>query len=190
MKKLILLLAVASLIAPAVAGAAHPINDLVNLAVPVNSDGSRLSPEEVQAAIIEGSSARGWSPVVEVNGVITATITVRGKHFAKVEIPFDSASYSILYVDSDNLDYNESRRTIHRNYNNWVFNLSETINQKFREVPQPGASSAETIATAPASENSTEDVYSKLLRLDELRENGILTEEEFQAEKRKLLEQD
>ena len=33
------------------------------------------------------------------------------------------------------------------------------------------------------------DVYDKLLKLDELRDKGILTEEEFQREKKKLLDQ-
>ncbi|WP_454261267.1 SHOCT domain-containing protein [Pseudoxanthomonas mexicana] len=32
-----------------------------------------------------------------------------------------------------------------------------------------------------------DDVYDKLLKLDELRKRGILTETEFQTQKRKLL---
>ena len=34
----------------------------------------------------------------------------------------------------------------------------------------------------------TKDVYSELMKLDELRKKGILTEEEFQTQKKKVLE--
>ena len=34
----------------------------------------------------------------------------------------------------------------------------------------------------------TGDLYTELMKLDDLRKKGILTEEEFEAEKKKLLE--
>ena len=140
--------------------------------------------------IIEATSARSWSPVLEAPGVITATINVRGRHFAKIEIPFSSSSYSLLYVSSDNLDYNAKRQTIHRNYNNWVLKLSGTINKQFHEAVAASGPVPNTPVSGGTQRNSKEDVYTQLLKLDELRDKGILTEEEFQAEKRKLLEQD
>jgi len=43
-------------------------------------------------------------------------------------------------------------------------------------------------AAAPAAKSlSTDELYDKLVKLDELRKKGILSDEEFQAEKRKLL---
>ena len=36
--------------------------------------------------------------------------------------------------------------------------------------------------------DTSDDLYSELLKLDDLRQRGILTEEEFAAQKRKLLE--
>lgn len=55
---------------------------------------------------------------------------------------------------------------------------------------QPAAP-ATTAAPAPASPSRRVDVlYEQLLKLDELRKKGILTEAEFQAEKKKLLDAD
>ena len=40
-----------------------------------------------------------------------------------------------------------------------------------------------------AQMNAPVDVYSELRKLDELRKDGIITDEEFQAQKKKILEQ-
>jgi hypothetical protein len=37
-------------------------------------------------------------------------------------------------VDSRQLDYNEKRQKIHRNYNGWVIKLSATIQQQFNQT--------------------------------------------------------
>lgn len=49
-------------------------------------------------------------------------------------------------------------------------------------------SSATVETTASPSHTSTDALYSDLMKLDELRKRGILTEEEFQAQKKKVLE--
>ena len=55
--------------------------------------------------------------------------------------------------------------------------------------PLPTAASAgATVVEAPKSiVKSTDDLYEALLKLDDLRKKGILTDEEFQAEKKKIL---
>jgi len=60
-------------------------------------------------------------------GLIVGTLYVR-EHMAKVEIPYDRNTYSILYRDSNNLDYDGAN--IHGNYNGWVQNLSNAINAR------------------------------------------------------------
>jgi hypothetical protein len=49
---------------------------------------------------------------------------------------------------------------------------------------EPSAPAMATAAPRPAPPS---DTYAKLIRLDELRKKGILSEEEFQAEKQKIL---
>jgi hypothetical protein len=51
--------------------------------------------------------------------------------------------------------------------------------------PAEGSAPASPVAAAPAT--STDDLYNELMKLDELRQKGILTEKEFQAEKKKIL---
>ena len=55
------------------------------------------------------------------------------------------------------------------------------------------ASAAAAAATPPAVENpaprtATDVLYNDLMKLDDLRKRGVLTDEEFQAQKKKLLE--
>ena len=44
--------------------------------------------------------------------------------------------------------------------------------------------------TVGPDENDRPDLYSELMKLDDLRNKGILTDEEFEAQKKKLLESD
>jgi len=48
--------------------------------------------------------------------------------------------------------------------------------------------SAPAPVAAPKETERVDDLYSKLIKLDDLRERGLITDAEFQAEKRKLLE--
>jgi hypothetical protein len=49
------------------------------------------------------------------------------------------------------------------------------------------AAPATYAAPAPLPHLSTDDLYAELVKLDDLRKKGILTDDEFQAEKKKLL---
>jgi hypothetical protein len=49
-----------------------------------------------------------------------------------------------------------------------------------------GSNKTPSVAQAPAAKNS-DDLYTDLVRLNDLRERGILTEEEFETEKKELL---
>jgi hypothetical protein len=56
----------------------------------------------------------------------------------------------------------------------------------------PAYAAAPVVMTAPAAPAppprlNTDELYSELVKLDDLRKKGILTDDEFQAEKRKLL---
>jgi hypothetical protein len=57
-------------------------------------------------------------------------------------------------------------------------------------VPAPAAGGIVYVAApaAPVERHlTTDELYSELVKLDDLRKKGILTDEEFQAEKKKLL---
>ncbi|MFA5058760.1 MAG: SHOCT domain-containing protein [Opitutaceae bacterium] len=64
-----------------------------------------------------------------------------------------------------------------------VFKALKPGDPALTSEPVP-AESADRPAAAPAS---TTDLYAELTKLDELRQKGILTDEEFQAQKKKVL---
>lgn len=111
--------------------ASAPIQDLIDVAVPVNVDGSAPNLEAVKLAIISACRKRGWSPVIAGTNQISASILVRSKFHAEVEIPYNAKSYSIKYKSSRELDYDEEKGKIHRNYNKWVAMLSASIQREF-----------------------------------------------------------
>lgn len=62
------------------------------------------------------------------------------------------------------------------------------VDQPAQPVPAVQAAAPQSQAPAVVSQKqATDDLYTELTKLDELRKKGILTEEEFQAQKKKLL---
>jgi hypothetical protein len=105
--------------------ASHPpILNLEDELLPIPAGGSTYTKEEVQQAILTACNRRGWAAQGREEGLIEASILVR-RHRARIEIRYDETKISILYKDSDNLDYRKG--TIHRNYNHWIATLYRTI---------------------------------------------------------------
>lgn len=194
----LLLLSFWLLLSPAISNAASPIQNIIDVPFPIRSDGGPYSIEEVRAAMIKGSQTPLWTGEVVGERTIRAKLNVRDKHFAIVEIQFSESTYSIIYVSSENLDYNPARQTIHRNYRNWVLQLSTMINRQFIWLESKTvASEINTDRTDANKDGDSElrakseekvDLYKELLKLDDLRQRGILTDEEFQSEKKRLLD--
>jgi len=155
MKRILFALAFTVLVSPEISDAASPVNNLSDVAIPTRLDGTPFTIGEVQDVIFESCLSRNWTPRLAGDGSITATIDVRGKHSATVQIPFSSDNYSILYVSSENLDYNPKRESIHRNYNGWVAKLSQTISYRFREAARTASWDVglEKVDTEPSEPN-------------------------------------
>jgi len=188
MKSVLRILMLVLVMAPAVVGADKPILNLEDVPISMKADGTSLTVQEVRAAIIRGCVANGWAPLVDGEGVIRATLNVRNKHFAEVEIPLTPTTYSVLYVSSENLDYWPKYQTIHKNYNLWIVELSTSINREFHAPSQNASPTLAEPHPSAVTDRDRSDVYSKILMLDDMRNRGILTDEEFDAEKKKLLE--
>ena len=131
MKILTALFSIVLLLGTPAVFAADPIQDLIDVPVPVNIDGNQPKLDEVKLAIVSAARKRGWSPVISGENKITASLLVRSRHFAEVEITYNQNTYSIVYKSSRELDYNEKKRKIHRNYNKWVAMLSASIQREF-----------------------------------------------------------
>ena len=92
---------------------------------PITQNGA--SEDSVFNAIKTGGYKKGWRVTKTKPGLAKAYINVRGKHEATVEIKYDNKSYSINYLSSSHLKYNAEEKTIHKNYNSWIKNLNNSI---------------------------------------------------------------
>ncbi len=83
-----------------------------------------VSLDDVQKAIIRAGASLGWQIVPRGTGYLEGTTTWKA-HRAHVDIKFDTKSYSIMYKDSDNINYDGTN--IHRVYNAKVQDLDKSI---------------------------------------------------------------
>lgn len=107
-------------------------NPVYNISgAPVTTSKRNYSIGDVRGAILQAGAALGWQMNPVRSGLIVGTLRVR-EHMASVEIPYDRHTYSVLYRDSNNLDYDGYN--IHSNYNGWVQNLSREINVRLSQL--------------------------------------------------------
>jgi hypothetical protein len=150
------------------------------------------SSADLAAAIKLAMIKVNWRVEGEAPGAIKAAVIIRA-HYAVVVIGYDEVNYWIDYVDSTNLDYNPNDLKlprnrgirvkgprIHENYNVWVSQLSKEIVIQARTPPKANPD-------CTASSRNPILIAEELEKLDALRERGILTQEEFDQQKEKLL---
>ncbi|MGB0935858.1 MAG: hypothetical protein ACPGTQ_00300 [Colwellia sp.] len=94
--------------------------------VPSASVPEGVTAKQVEKSIRKALVQKGWNVKNKSEGTIVADILVRD-HSAEILIKYSSLSYSIEYVKSTNLKYNDSKKTIHRNYNNWIVHVNRLI---------------------------------------------------------------
>ncbi|MBW2494953.1 MAG: SHOCT domain-containing protein [Deltaproteobacteria bacterium] len=172
------------------ATAAQKSKPLENIPPRLHLAPAGTAPDRIAAAIALAAENQGWRIIEEAPGTLTA-ILFRRSHEAVVVIGYDETNFWIDYKDSKNLNYTtkaRKRRTkgqvhggstgprIHPNYNQWVAELADEIVLRTQRPPEPNGEPARLIAD-------------ELEKLDELRQRGVLTQEEFDARKAKLLAQ-
>ncbi len=108
-------------------GGGHQIRDVEN--APINVANSNYDLSDVTKAIQRAGSELGWQMKEQTPGHILGTLYLRS-HMAQVDITYTLDDYSITYKDSNNLKYDATNKTIHRNYNGWIQNLSNAINSQ------------------------------------------------------------
>ena len=121
MKKIVLSLLVMGLLTAC--NTSRPLTNLNNHNIEYLVNGEKTA-EDVKLSIIQAGQVLGWQMQPIAPGVIRGTLNIRA-HQAVVDIPYNTKSYSIIYVSSVNLDYDG--QTIHRSYPRWVNNLKAKI---------------------------------------------------------------
>jgi len=89
-----------------------------------------LSLGEYKNAIIRAGTRRNWQFEEIGPGHLLGKVNVRNKHFATVDVTFDTEAFSINYKSSQNLNYDADTKNIHPNYNKWIQNLQNDIQQE------------------------------------------------------------
>ncbi|WFS63851.1 hypothetical protein LF599_06735 [Pseudodesulfovibrio thermohalotolerans] len=107
-----------------------PIYNINDAAIPQAAQGP-MTMQQVQNAIVKAGTGLGWNMRVIKPGLIEATLNIRA-HQAVVDITYDQQDYSINYKSSINLKYNGTK--IHSNYNGWIQNLSQAINNNLAVI--------------------------------------------------------
>jgi len=92
--------------------------------------GRSLQLSQISRAIFKAGNKLNWTMVQNRPNKITATYTAapNQQYQAVIEIMFDKTRYSIEYVDSRNLQYDKKNKYINRNYNRWIVDLTNEIN--------------------------------------------------------------
>jgi hypothetical protein len=104
-------------------GAGTPIYNVQSSPIPPNP---AATIENIEKAIMRAGLTLGWQVNPKGPGKVEGILNIR-KHQAVVDIAYDTKSFSINYKDSVNLDYRDSDKTIHSNYNGWIQNLEKAI---------------------------------------------------------------
>lgn len=108
----------------------QPLRNLDGIQIPQRADGSTLTLDQVQQAIVQGAHEKQWITDVVGPGHIVAKhsqMSSDGVIGATVDVTFTTQSYSIDYKDSQGLSYDPKRNRIHMHYRLWQSNLSESI---------------------------------------------------------------
>ena len=100
-----------------------PIANIKDSQIPTSS-GEKANMQTIEQAIVWAGLSLGWQMEILEPGLIVGKLNLRS-HEARVEIPYSTESYSILYKSSVNL--NQRGETIHRAYNRWVRHLDRAI---------------------------------------------------------------
>jgi hypothetical protein len=169
-----------------------------NIPPPPHSAPSGTSPTELVAAIKLAANELDRDTIDESDDAVKLLRRIQS-HRAEVIVGFDDTNCWINCSDSVDLDYNQKdfkipeRKgpgppswkvidgpQIHHSYNVWVSKLSKRIALRMKAPPPPGGE----------KDGQTDRpllIADELEKLDSLRQRGILTQDEFDQQKAKLL---
>jgi hypothetical protein len=119
--------------ADAAFGRRKPVYNVENVSFSTSS-GTEVTLEQVGEAVEKAIRNRGWNFSPVSNTTIEASILVRSRHKAIVDISYTTSTFSIQYKDSDVLLYEKEDGKIHRNYNKWVILLEREIQDQLNRL--------------------------------------------------------
>jgi len=94
------------------------------------------SLDQMTEAIVAAGMVRGWTMTPQGFGSIRGTIFVRDKHRVNVDILYDAEKFSIIYVSSNNMNYQllDGQPRIHPRYMKWIDYLRRDIQERTKNL--------------------------------------------------------
>lgn len=114
--------------APAAQAGGRPIPMVEQLDVPLHWLGGQPQElDKVRRAVVTGLAAKGWQATLVEPGHAHAVLA-RSDWRCEIDVYYDTTKFSIRYATSEHLDYDATKRVIHRNFNRWLVLLRDQIN--------------------------------------------------------------
>ena len=120
---------------------------------------SAIDPSALKRAITAAAAGKDWQVATDSQGQLELTRTVSNKHSMRVALILQPRGYSIRYLSSANLLYDEkavntrgnTHRAIHKNYNVWIRELAAAINTATGTTGAAAVTAAHSATPASAS---------------------------------------
>lgn len=87
---------------------------------------SSISTQKIEKAIKIAANKLGWTVKSMANQNFRLNLNLR-THNLTVDVPYKKGSYSIIYVESQGLNYDKSKNSIHKGAIRWMRNLRKAI---------------------------------------------------------------
>jgi hypothetical protein len=91
--------------------------------------GAKPTAAQVRDAVMKAAASKDWALAKQSDDQFVATRVIKGKHTIVTTISFSAEKYSVTYLSSENMKFQEFDGVpyIHPNYNVWARELVEAI---------------------------------------------------------------
>ena len=175
------LLAVIGLMLVSITLFADPI---LNINQPVRN--IKVTSTQMKEAIANAAQSQHWTLSEIGEGKISATYHKRD-YMAKISIDYASNFYSINYADSVRMRYTGT--SVHPTYNKLIKALQVNIILNLKTGNFTTTEKAPVVAKAEvAPQKEEDDVRTKLTKIKQLHDDGLITEDEYNTKRKALID--
>jgi hypothetical protein len=89
------------------------------------------SLDKTRTALVKAAVGLNYTLESDKPGVLQIKYAKGDKFFVILEVSYDASGYEIKYKDSQGLNYDAEKRTIHPNVNKWIANLVKKTNATY-----------------------------------------------------------
>lgn len=157
---------------------------ILNIDQPVRN--LKVSSAQMQNAIVSAAKEQQWAVTTQGEGQLSATYT-KSDYMAKIAIKYAPTFYTINYADSARMRYDG--KSIHPTYNKLIKALQANIIRNLKSGNFAMQTEATPVTTSTQSvQQQEDDIRTKLLNVKKLYDDGLITQDEYDAKRKSLIE--